>query len=105
MVALKRREEITQENTFEQKKKKPGLKFNPGLALIGLRTSGPRSKFSPMSQRREFKGKLTKELLRTVHYNLQTTIRLSFLFERRQGRPVFELLWKSVQQARSTEHK
>ena len=32
--ALKRREEITLENTFEQKKKKPGLKFNPGLALI-----------------------------------------------------------------------
>ena len=32
--ALKRREEITRENTFEQKKKKPGLKFNPGLALI-----------------------------------------------------------------------
>ena len=27
-------------NTFEQKKEKPGLKFNPGLALIGLRTTG-----------------------------------------------------------------
>ena len=39
--APKRREEITRENTFEQKKKKPGLKFNPGLALIGLRTTGP----------------------------------------------------------------
>ena len=26
---------------FEQKKKKPGLKFNPGLALIGLQTTGP----------------------------------------------------------------
>ena len=37
----KRREEITLENTFEQKKKQPGLKFNPGLALIGLRTTGP----------------------------------------------------------------
>ena len=31
----------TPENTFEQKKKKPGLKFKPGLALIGLRTTGP----------------------------------------------------------------
>ena len=30
------------ENTFEQKKKKTGLKFNPGLALIGLQTTGPR---------------------------------------------------------------
>ena len=37
----KRREEITLENTFEQKKKQPGLKFNPGLALIGLRKTGP----------------------------------------------------------------
>ena len=26
---------------FEQKKNKPRLKFNPGLALIGLRTTGP----------------------------------------------------------------
>ena len=26
---------------FWIKKKKPGLKFNPGLALIGLRTTGP----------------------------------------------------------------
>ena len=32
------------ENTFEQKKKKPGLKFNPVLALIGLQTTGPRVK-------------------------------------------------------------
>ena len=29
------------ENAFEQKRKKPGLKFNPGLALIGLWTTGP----------------------------------------------------------------
>ena len=32
--ALKRREEITRENTLDQKKKKLGLNFNPGLALI-----------------------------------------------------------------------
>ena len=31
------------ENASEQKKKKPGLKFNPGLALIGLRTTAPSS--------------------------------------------------------------
>ena len=30
------------ENAFEQKKKKPGLTFSPELALIGLRTTGPR---------------------------------------------------------------
>ena len=28
------------ENALEQKKKEPRLKFNPGLALIGLRTTG-----------------------------------------------------------------
>ena len=27
---------------FDEKKKRPGLKFNPGLALIGLRTTGSR---------------------------------------------------------------
>ena len=42
MDGLKRTEKIIPENSFEQKKKKPGLKFKPGLALIGLRTTGPR---------------------------------------------------------------
>ena len=41
MDAVKRIEKIIRENAFEQKKKKPRLKFNPGLALIGLRTTGP----------------------------------------------------------------
>ena len=39
--ALKRIEKIIRENAFEQKKNKPRLKFNSGLALIGLRTTGP----------------------------------------------------------------
>ena len=43
MDALKRIEKIIQENAFEQKNKKSELKFNPGLALIRLRTTGPRS--------------------------------------------------------------
>ena len=30
-----------QESAFEQKKEKLWLKFNPGLALIVLRTTGP----------------------------------------------------------------
>ena len=42
MVALKRIQKIIRENAFELKKEKSGLKFNPGLALIGLRTTGPR---------------------------------------------------------------
>ena len=33
---------ILRENVFQQKKKKLELKFNPGLVLIGLRTTGPR---------------------------------------------------------------
>ena len=35
-------EKITRENALEQKNiKKPRFKFNPGLVLIGLRTTGP----------------------------------------------------------------
>ena len=35
-MLLKITKKIIQENAFEQKNRKPGLKFNPGLALIGL---------------------------------------------------------------------
>ena len=48
-------ENIFQESAFGKKKKKPGLKFNCGLALIGVRTTGPwkghiagRRVFSPL---------------------------------------------------------
>ena len=34
---------IFRENAFDEKKKRPGLKFNPGVALTGLRTTRPRS--------------------------------------------------------------
>ena len=37
----KKIEKIIRESAFEVKKKKPRLKFNPGLALIDLRTTGP----------------------------------------------------------------
>ena len=40
---LYRIEKIIQENAFEQKNKKPRFKFDPGLALIGLQTTGPRT--------------------------------------------------------------
>ena len=47
MIAnLKREEKILPENAFEEKKKTPGLRFNPGLPLIGLRTTGPRIQVS-----------------------------------------------------------
>ena len=42
MDALKKIEKIFRENASEQKKKKPSLKFNPGLGLTDLRTTGPR---------------------------------------------------------------
>ena len=41
MDDLKRIEKILRENASEKKEMKPGLKFNLGLALIGLRTTGP----------------------------------------------------------------
>ena len=34
-------EKTVRENAFDEKKKRPWLKFNPGLALIGLRTTEP----------------------------------------------------------------
>ena len=37
--ALKRAEKVIGEAAFEQTKKKPGLKFNPRLELIGFRTN------------------------------------------------------------------
>ena len=39
--APKRIEKTIRENAFEYKKKKSGLKFNPELMLISLRTTGP----------------------------------------------------------------
>ena len=38
----KNRENYQPENVFEQKKKKPRIKFNLGLAIIGLWITGPR---------------------------------------------------------------
>ena len=33
-------EKIIREGAFDKKKKKPGLKFNPGLTLTRVRTTG-----------------------------------------------------------------
>ena len=40
MDTLKRIEKIIRESAFDKKIKNPGLKFNPGLALTGVRTTG-----------------------------------------------------------------
>ena len=37
----KKPEKIIRESAFNKKKTKPGLKFNPGLALTGVWTVGP----------------------------------------------------------------
>ena len=42
MNTLKRKEKIIRESAFDNKKKKAGLKFNPGLVLTGVRTTEPR---------------------------------------------------------------
>ena len=41
MATLKRLGKIVRENAFDDEKKRPGLKLNPRLALIGLSTTGP----------------------------------------------------------------
>lgn len=45
MAPLKRIEKIVRQNASDEKRKRLGLKFNPGIAtgiaLIGLRTNGP----------------------------------------------------------------
>ena len=41
MDNLNRIEKTIRESPFDEKKKKPRLKFNPGLALTGVRTTGP----------------------------------------------------------------
>ena len=54
-----------------------------------------------MIHRREFENKLTKELLKIVHYNLQTSVRLS-LFSK-DVKVNFQLLRKIVPQTCSTD--
>ena len=54
-----------------------------------------------MIHRREFENKLTKELLKIVHYNLQTSVRLS-LFSK-DVKVNFQLLRKIVPQTCSSE--
>ena len=44
--------EIIRVNAFEQKNKKPRLKFNPGLVLIGFRTTGPWGSTVPSGTKR-----------------------------------------------------
>ena len=41
LATLKRIEKSFLENAFDEKNKRPGLKFNPGLALISLQTTRP----------------------------------------------------------------
>ena len=58
---------IILENGFEQKKKKPGLKFNPGLELIGLRTTGPKFFPTDVHSFLEFGQQLSGNKIYSVH--------------------------------------
>ena len=40
VIRYSEKKKLCEKNAFDNKKKKPGLKFNPGLALIGFRTAG-----------------------------------------------------------------
>ena len=42
----KKIEKITRGSAFDKKKNNPGLKFNRGLALTGVRTTGSRTTMS-----------------------------------------------------------
>ena len=63
----KKIEKIIQENAFDKKKKKPRLKFNPGLALTGVRTTRPwrLGLWAPLVAR--FKSTSTKVLIKTLN--------------------------------------
>ena len=37
----KKNKKIIRKSVFDKRKKKPGLKFNPGLVLTGIWTTGP----------------------------------------------------------------
>ena len=54
-----------------------------------------------MIHRREFENKLTKELLKIVHYNLQTSVRLSLFLK--DVTVDFQFLRKTVPQTCSTD--
>ena len=47
----KKNREIIGESVFDKNIKKPGLRFNPGLALTGVRTTGPRNENKNGSRR------------------------------------------------------
>ena len=85
----KKNRENYRENAFEQKKKKPRLKFNPGLALIGLRTTGPW---------------LPAYLWKTSYTSLKRNIKEAWLstvscFSFEPGKPRFSVAYYSVNQA------
>ena len=66
MNTLKRIEKIIRESAFDNKKKKAGLKFNPGLVLTGVRTTEPRSSKGNQGNRGQANWKMLKLLNRMV---------------------------------------
>ena len=66
-----------------------------------LKKNNNKNQSKTMIHRREFENKLTKELLKIVHYNLQTSVRLS-LFSK-DVTVDFQFLKKTVPQTCSTD--
>ena len=64
LKAVKRIQKIIRENTSEIKKKISRLTFNPGLALIGLRTTFPRFNLDGKTKRTE-----SNELINKIKRN------------------------------------
>ena len=58
---LKRIEKIIPESAFDNKKKKPGLKSNPRLALTGVQTTGPRRT-------------QVKKVNKAIHFSMQSNL-------------------------------
>ena len=78
----KKIEKIIRESAFDKKKKKPRLKFNPGLALIGVQTTGPRCVTSIIMCKKwegKWKGKLVQ--LNPDFFNLSGRGKLAKLLE------------------------
>ena len=68
-------EKIIRESAFDKKKKKPGLKFNPGLELTGIRTTGPCTITKPSRPKHFVGGRFQSikilNMLQATYHNLQ----------------------------------
>ena len=72
LKAVKRIQKIIRENTSEIKKQISRLKFNPRLALIGLRTTFPRFNLDGKTKRTESNELINKKKNKMRHIAFST---------------------------------